>query len=246
MYTIVVKEDHSLTTTRKERIMQRSKLVDTLWFLVEPKYNDLDIASCTVLLEYVLPVSKKYCSDFLTLSNEMYKDYLKYVLPFNTELTSEAGKIELQLTFIYSDLDASGKSIQQVRKTSSTFIEIVPITAWSDVIPDASLAALDQRIIKTQAQIKELEYLADTLNDNKADNIEYNYDTNELQLLSGDKRIGNIVALRNADEELKDGIPVVDFSNVSDDDEDDEIDNVVDFSDIESEEQYDFNNVVKF
>ena len=60
MYTILVNDDNTLTTSVRERIMQRSKLVDSLHFLVEPTYKELNIADFTVTLEYVLPISKKY------------------------------------------------------------------------------------------------------------------------------------------------------------------------------------------
>jgi hypothetical protein len=265
MYTIVVKKDHSLSSPRKERIMQRSKLVDTLWFLVEPYYDDLDIASCTVMLEYVLPVSRKYCTEFLTLSDEMYKDHLKYVLPFDTNLTSEAGEIELQLTFAYVGLNEYGKGVQRTRKTSSTSIYITPITAWSDIIPDSALTALDQRIIKQDAQFKALVELSESIANNKADNIEYDYENNELQLLSGDKKIGDRIMLRNADEELEDGVPVVDFNSSSSDDNSDNNDDdtnnnnncncncncncdddVVEFDNIDATEKLEDSDVVEF
>ena len=39
MYTILVNDDNTLLTTVKERIMQKSKLVDSLHFLVNPTYK---------------------------------------------------------------------------------------------------------------------------------------------------------------------------------------------------------------
>ena len=60
MYTILVNDDNTLTTSVRERIMQRSKLVDSLHFLVSPTYKELDMTDFTVTLEYVLPISKKY------------------------------------------------------------------------------------------------------------------------------------------------------------------------------------------
>ena len=143
-YTNVVCEDNSLMTTTKQRIMQRSKLVDDLWFLVYPTYNGLNMADYVVQLEYVLPCSHKYCTEILNLSEEGYKDYLKYLLPVDTKLTTESGEIEIQLTFAKADLNESGVGIQRVRKTMGTTIEIVPISAWADIIPDSALSAIDQ------------------------------------------------------------------------------------------------------
>lgn len=243
-YVLLLKNDHTLTCTNRQRIMQRSKLVNDLWFLVPPDYNGLDVPSCTVSLEYILPVSRKYKNKLLSFP-EMYKDHLKYVIPFDTELTSEAGQLEVQLSFLYTDLDENGKSIQRVRKTSTNFIEIIPISAWSDIIPDEALTALDQRIIKQDAQINALINLSETLENNKADSLVYENST--LQLTSNGNRIGKSVVIESASEAIKNGVPVVDFSNSTDfvtpDDsvENNNNDNVVEFDPDEN-----VNNVVEF
>ena len=153
-------------------------------------------------------------------------------MPFDTNLTSEHGSLELQLTFVYTDLDANGNSIQRVRKTSPTIIEIIPISAWANIIPDSALSSLDQRLIKLDAQIRAVDEMNQIVADSKADNIKYDEFTNELQLLSGNKEIGNKVTLKTCDASLEDGVPVVNFNSASSGDssvdEDDEI-NVVEF-----------------
>ena len=156
MYTILVTSNNELVTSVKERIMQRSKLVDNLHFLVEPEYKGYTMSDFTATLEYILPVSREYKTETLVLSEDLYKDRLEYILPFDTNLTKEAGKVELQLTFTCVEMDSNGDGIQRVRKTSPTTIEIIPISAWADIIPDSALSALDQRLIKQDAQIKAL------------------------------------------------------------------------------------------
>ena len=47
MYTILVNNDNTLYGSQKERIMQRSKLVNTLRFIVEPIYNDIDMTTAS-------------------------------------------------------------------------------------------------------------------------------------------------------------------------------------------------------
>lgn len=215
MYAILVNEDNTLSASKKERIMQRSKLVDTLWFLVNPMYQDNDMSNATLLMEYLLPVSKKYGTKILRKADEGYKEYLKYLLPendeINTELTSEPGKVEIQLTFIYVDLDTDGNPVQRVRKTSSTAITIVPISNWSDIIPDGALSVIDQRIIKTDAQIKALDAYIETIGNNMVNNLAYNEDEESLYLLSGDKIVGDKVSVRDM---LDDGIPVIDMNSI--------------------------------
>lgn len=147
MYTILVSDQNTLTTTQRERIMQRSKLVDKLHFLVPTNYNGVDITNATVCLEYLRPVSKEYKSEVLTRSAELYKEHLEYILPIDTDLTKEPGNVELQLTFTWVDMDVNGKVYQHVRKTEPTYINIIPIANWSIHMPDDALTALDQRMI---------------------------------------------------------------------------------------------------
>ena len=43
MYVILINPDNTLYGSVKQRVVQRSKLVDTLKFVVEPIYNGIDI-----------------------------------------------------------------------------------------------------------------------------------------------------------------------------------------------------------
>lgn len=227
MYVILVNDDNTMTTTVSQRIMQRSKLVDTLWFLASPAYNGYDMSQCTVMLEYLLPISKKYKTEILNLSGDRYEGYLKYELPVDTDITSEHGKVSMQVTFVLSDMDANGRSIQRVRKVTGAEINVLPISAWSDIIPDSALTPLDQRIIKLDAQMKAINEIALYGFENKADDLAYNKSTNELQLMAGNKPVGTKIVLEamNGDCECdENGIPVVDFGKSdsnADDTEDD-------------------------
>lgn len=202
MYTILVNEDNTMITSIKERIMQRSKMVDSLHFLVDPIYKEIDMSDFTVTMEYILPVSKKYKTETLVKSDELYKNMLEYKLPFDTLLTVEPGEIEIQLTFSNVDLNDEGNDVQYVRKTSSTTITIVPISAWSDIIPDESLSELDQKIIKTDALIKELRDIQDQINVDKADNIVLDDTSKELYLTSEGEQVGNRVQLTDLGNEI--------------------------------------------
>lgn len=227
-YVIMVNDDNSMTATQKKRIVQRSKLIDDLWFLVKPEYNGYNMADFTVLLEYLAPVSKRYRTDILTLNADTYNGYLKYTLPINTSITAEAGEVELMLTFLLVELDENGNGVQRARKITGTKISITPISAWSDIIPDCALSALDQRIIKMDAQIKALNETSAVMADSKADSITYDEETNALQLKAGDKLIGDKVIISNVGLD-EDGLPVVDFAGISAKPEDDNSNDVVEF-----------------
>ena len=212
MLTILITDTNELIMTKRERIMQRSKLIDSLHFLADQIYKGQDMSEYRVILEYLLPISKKYCSEILTLSDAKYEGKLEYILPIDTNLTSEAGEVEAQITFLLSDLDENGQTVQKVRKTSSCLIPIVPISAWADIIPDSALTPLDQRLIKQDAQIKALDEFNQFLIKTKADNIVFT--DSKLQLTSQGTRIGNAVTIPNAAQVLLNGVPVTDFDTI--------------------------------
>lgn len=210
-YVILCNEDDSLYGSHKERIMQRQKLVNNLIFIVDPIYKGIDMTDATVVLEYVLPVSREYKTVNLVLSEDRYNDcYLQYKLPFDVDLTSQAGEIELQLTFVYVEMTPDGIGIQRVRKTSSTTINIVPITAWSDIIPDNALSALDQRLIKMDATMRAMNDYLDVIDSNKVNDLMYDDVNDTLKLSSNGIGIGKGVLVRDM---LDDGIPVIDLDS---------------------------------
>ena len=209
MYVIKANSDNTLTAPVKQRIIQRSKLIDDMIFLVAPTYNGYDMADCTVVLEYIKPVSNEYKTEVLVKSEEGYKEFLKYVLPVDTELTKEAGSLKIQLSFIYVDIDADGNQVQRVRKTSPALkVEVIPVEEWFNVIPDSALSAVDQRILKTDAQLKMMADLVGTMSDNMVDDLKYNEEDETLQLQSGGYGVGSKVSVRDM---LEDGTPVVDL-----------------------------------
>lgn len=204
MYTFLINEDNTLTVSVSERIMERSKLVDNLHFLADPTYKNEDMTEYTVMLEYVLPTSKRYKTEILQRSEELYKNKLEYLLPFDTNLTSEAGDIDIQLTFVKVEMDSEGQTIQRVRKVGPGVVHIIPISKWSDLIPDDALSTLDQRIIALEALNKAMTDRFNTSLDNKADNITYD-DEHRIQLTSNGKPIGNAIKITTETVETDDG-----------------------------------------
>lgn len=219
MYVILVNDDNTLTTTSRQRIMQRSKLVDDLCFLIYPIYNGHDMTEFTVTLEYKLPVTQEGHSDILELSSERYKNYLQYKLPVDSVFTKEAGDVEIRLNFLSAAQDAP-----RIRKSDITTITIHPCEdVDGDTVTEEKLDAIDQRILMMDAQIKELREIGEMFDKTKADDLKYDDEKNEIQLLSGGVPIGNAVELESAqidieniveviEEAMSDGVPVVEFS----------------------------------
>lgn len=193
MYTFLINADNTLTASLVERIMERSKLVNNLHFLADQTWQGLNMADYTVLLEYVLPVSKRYKTEILTKSKELYKNRLEYILPFDTNLTSEPGDIQMWLTFATVDMTEKGQTIQRVRKVGPGVVHIIPVDNWAEMIPDEALSSLDQRILELIALNKSMYDQLNTNLDGKADNIKYQ--NNILQLTSNGKEIGNAVEI---------------------------------------------------
>lgn len=211
MYTILVNDDNSLVASIKERIMQRSKLVDSMHFLVNPQYKGKNMGEFTVRLEYRLPISMEPHSEILECTKDdggdiiLYKDMLEYKLAFDSCLTKEAGEVEMQLSFTNVELDENGNVYQLVRKTSPTTITIVPVSAWC-IPSDTALDAIDQRQLKADAQIKALNDLNEVISQSKADNIvmddkvEIDDEGNEtvkkvVRLTANGEKIGNEIEI---------------------------------------------------
>ena len=103
MYTILVNKDNTLTTSVKERIIQGSKNVNKLHFLVDPLYDDVDMSELIVVLTYILPVSQDRKTLTLVKSEELYKNKLEYVVSLNDDenlFTFEHGDIPMWITFL--------------------------------------------------------------------------------------------------------------------------------------------------
>lgn len=198
MYTILISDKNELITTVKERIMQRSKLVDNLHFLMSPIYKDMDMTKFTAVMEFITPISREFKTEILTQSTLLYKDMIEYKMAIDTVITKEAGPVEITLTFTYAEMDALGNVVQHVRKTSPTTLNIIPVPAWCNVIPDAALSALDQRILALDARINALDDLSAELDTTKADDITYNQADNSLQLMSNDQLIGQKIYLNGS------------------------------------------------
>lgn len=210
MYTFLINEDNTLTCSVQDAIMERSKMVDKLHFLADPTYKGVDMTDYTVNLEYVLPISKRYKTEILTKSDELYKNKLEYILPFDTDLTSEPGDIQMQLTFLAVTMDSDGTTVQHVRKVGPGVIHIVPIQNWSDLIPDAALSSVDQRLLAAEAMLKALSDRNAAIFDSKADNL--SYIDQKLQLTANGKPIGNAVKITQESVETEDGsLRVVEF-----------------------------------
>lgn len=204
MYTIMVKPDHSLHATTRQRIMHRSNMIDKLHILVEPEYNGVDMRKFTCTLEYLLPVSKKYVIETLVPSEELYGNYVEFLLPVTTKITAEPGNVSFKLTFTYLDMDADGNMISYVRHTGSIDIPIINVDRWSDYVAESDLDTVAQIMLTLQSQNEQLREYAEMLQMTKADDIKLDHDANEIYLMADGEKIGDGISVEDLGNEIAD------------------------------------------
>ena len=125
MYTILVNDDNTLHASVRTRIMQNTKNIDSLHFLVKPMFNDIDMTEATVVLTYILPISTERKTLTLTKSEELYKERLEYKILLNEDFTTEVGDIVMYLTFMIGDdiIRKTNSAILTINKTEDTIIK---------------------------------------------------------------------------------------------------------------------------
>lgn len=195
MYTILINEDHSLIHTNRKRIMCGSNMIDSIRFLVNQFYNDLDMMKVNTVLEYKTPISKTYGTLVLEPSEELYKNKVEFLLPIDIRFTSESGELEFNINFTYLSTNDDGTFKEQVRPICSTSILIEDTAHWSDYISDSTsnLDNLTQIMLENQKILEQQKVYAEMIALEKADGIAKDEETNEIYLTSNGKEIGNRV-----------------------------------------------------
>lgn len=213
MYVIKMDSDNdkSLITTIKSKIYQGERNADTLIFLVPMKFENQNLADCTMLLRYILPNGLGR-SEELEMDFEPYNNHYRYRLKASSKFTEVSGSIELWLSAIdmYDNF---------ILKSSSTLIEVTPSKNISDYLSTDDLDQLD----KLSAKVELLEK-------NKADDILYDNEKKVLQLSSNGVPIGTEANIASAVS----GDDVIDFDDndvivIDDGNEQASSDDVIDF-----------------
>ena len=174
MYTILVNDDNTLQTSIRTKIMQGSKNIDDLHFLVKQKYNEIDISDLSVVLTYILPISKDRKTMMLEKSEELYKERLEYKILLDDDenlITSEQGDVKMWLTFI--------KDNNIVRHTTPIILTIYS-TEVTSVVPSEP----------TQNPI--------------VDSIHLDKDTNSLYLTANGNTVGTPISINDLSDAIVD------------------------------------------
>lgn len=203
-YTILIKPDNTAITTIKQTIMQREKLVGKIRVITAKEYNDYDMTEFDLVMSYITPVSKAVRIARLTLESEAYNDeegVLSYLLDVDTSLSAENGDVEVQFTFVKSELDAdTGEKLQHVRNIDSTKIHICEISDWL-VNTDEALSEISKLFLKNQETLKNIEAIAESLQSAAGTDLTVADDKLSLTNANGTV-IGNGVALAQLNSDL--------------------------------------------
>lgn len=202
---ILMKPNKELVISSPSKIYQRESAVDKLIFLVPQMYKEIDLSPFTVALEYVDTQNVAH-SELLVLDEELYKDlYLRYTVPITSEITKFCGDITLKLTMDWVDAE----TLQQYTlHTGEIQIEISPLSDYYTLVSDESLEAIDQALLRVNAQVGALEKLAEKIDSEQVDDL-YLTDENMLHVSVNGTPIGDGVEIsvnpQDTDGEL-DGI----------------------------------------
>lgn len=221
MFRVLIRSDNTTIVTENQRIMQNSKLVDTLEIVVDKEYNGLSMAECTAYLEYLTPINHKIGQVVLEIADENYEnDYLLYKMKIDTNLTNEVGQVQFRVHFIQVEMNEEGKVTTPVRQTDSFIMTVIPISDWM-TLPDGLLSGLDQRLIIMQQTNKAMADLQNTLSGEKLDDIKLDITSNEIYGTSNGEKKGEGIKLSDLGDAIadntKDGMVVI---NTYDDEED--------------------------
>lgn len=203
---IVMKPDKSLVITKSIRLHQKESLMDQVTFLVPDVYGEHDLSEFQVIMTYVDTDSVVHAEQ-LVLDDELYPEnehYLQYHVPVTSQLSRFAGDIKIRLTMVNVNLAENAK---YVLETDEVAIEILPIKDYYNFVPDKSLSFVSNVFAGVNTKIQQLDAIAQTYDENKADNIKLDTESEELYLTSHDNPIGDKIKLGDLSDSMVDAAP---------------------------------------
>lgn len=217
MYTIMMYPDKSLVATNRTTIFQREKLADKIQFLFSQSYGDINTRDCMAVLKYVDQGNVAH-AEILNMDKELYKDRIRCVLPIDTDLTRFAGDIYLRITFI--KLNTSKGVQEEVLHSGETSITIAPLSDYYAFVGDESLELIDKTLAEAQAKIEATKILAESIDENKAE--DFLYENGDFTLLGKNrKKIGHTQAISSG---VTGEYDVVEFDKVTPEPDEPEMD----------------------
>lgn len=205
MYTLKISDENTVTTTVKEKIVERSNYVDKIQIIVDRLYREqIDMSNdTTVWMKYKLPITNKIKMTQLVINNSAYEnDYIQYLIPADAYLTAEAGDIEVSFTFLKLIQNEDESTTSYIRKTTSGVIHISPLTEFDKYEPSEMFDEIDQRLLMLIAKQKDLESLNKSIYNNMIKDVRLDTEKEKITLVNKEG------------EDTGDGIQVSDLSTI--------------------------------
>ena len=181
MYALKMEDGKELITTVRGTIYQHERNADTLVFLLPQKYEETDMADCTVYMRYVLPSGSGY-SETIEMDPIPYSDeYYRYRLKAASRFTKEFGLITLWLTALKHDSEV-------LLETGDAVVPVLERKNIDEFLSDddkSKIDLLDEKIAQLQRD--------------KADGLSYDKETRKLQLTADGFAIGEDVTVPSDD-----------------------------------------------
>lgn len=181
MYALKMEDGKELITTVRGTIYQYERNADTLVFLLPQKYEETDMADCTVYMRYVLPSGSGY-SETIEMDPIPYNDeYYRYRLKAASRFTKEFGLITLWLTALKHDSEV-------LLETGDAVVPVLERKNIDEFLSDddkSKIDLLDEKIAQLQRD--------------KADGLSYDKETRKLQLTADGIAIGEDVTVPSDD-----------------------------------------------
>ena len=177
MYVIKMENGRSLTTTICSTIYQGDRKLDTLVFVVPRTVEDVNIADCDVVLQYVMPNGEGRIEELEMYPIPYNQDYYQFKLSVSGRFTEQAGNIVLWLLVIdrhQGVLFRTGTAEVKISEHLDIDIE--------DSFPTGRLDDLEQKIMELERE--------------SVNNLRYDEENDTLQLVAGEKAIGDEIPYR--------------------------------------------------
>lgn len=233
VHTILINNDNTITKRMNGAIMEGSSNVDSLRILVSPtykdKFGDLVMADCICVMEITTPIGRRYKTQPLTPSEELYKERLEYLLPITLDMTKEAGKLGFKFFFTKLEMNADGTFKERIRETSDSYLDIIETKHWDDYVSTSDLRPLVDVMMTIQSKANHLEAMAEKINSTKIDNLEYDKESNILKGYADGVQVDEVQLEDTSECGCEEGVPVVDFTVVEPEEIIPELDNVIEF-----------------
>ena len=221
MYTLKITDENTVVTTVKESIMERSNCVDKIQILTSKMYREqIDMSDASLYMKYKLPISNKIKTVQLIANDLQYKEnYIQYLIPAEVALTAESGNIEVTFTVLKPVHNEDDTFTSYIRKTTSGTIYITPLVQFDKYEPSELFSETDQRLLKIEGYIKDLDALNKATYENMPTDIQLDLNdenNKKLTLINQNGNIGNGVAVKNLSSAVEGEIVDADPDGVQD------------------------------